>query len=289
MINSVSIRLRHRYNRFRAFISAPRLQIQTSVVMEGEIEPCANPILVMGCHRSGTSLLQRILNSHNNIACPPETFFLAHFCDMLDDPKVRSGLSGIVEEKEIDKAISNWAFRFHEAFRESNNKSRWADKTPEYVRIYPQLIRLAPPDTKVLVLLRDPFDIAYSIIDRGWNLAPDTGDVFIDTLTYVKTTMAQLLDLSSQPSNHTIRYEELATNPEIILREMCAFLDEPWDDSMLRPWDQQQNFGTGDPIVRGKRGFQISQNNWLAFSTKQRAQLQDILGDIRGELGYSDA
>ena len=34
------------------------------------------PIFILGCQRSGTSLIRRILDSHSSIACPPESGFI---------------------------------------------------------------------------------------------------------------------------------------------------------------------------------------------------------------------
>jgi len=45
------------------------------------------PIIIGGCHRSGTSLIRRILDSHSRIHCGPEVkFFRAFYEDCFDDP-----------------------------------------------------------------------------------------------------------------------------------------------------------------------------------------------------------
>ena len=44
------------------------------------------PIIVGGCHRSGTSLVRRLLNAHSRIYCGPEVkFFRDFFKDERDD------------------------------------------------------------------------------------------------------------------------------------------------------------------------------------------------------------
>jgi hypothetical protein len=205
---------------------------------------------------------------------------------MLEDQKDRAGLEGIVGKEYVNSEISRWAFKHHEAYRLACEKGRWADKTPDYVGLFDQLMALAPDEAQTVVIFRDPFDVAYSIVDRGWNLAPSSGDVFEDTLSYVAESMSDLIRISEQSRSYSLKYEDLATDSERVLRSLCNFLGEAWDDRMLNPWDQQQNFGTEDPIARGTRRFQISRNNWQALSARQKDRFDDVLGNIRKNLGY---
>src|SRR3954462_15908459 len=45
------------------------------------------PAFLVGCHRSGTTLLRRLLDSHPHIACPPESKFIAGFEAFLTYPQ----------------------------------------------------------------------------------------------------------------------------------------------------------------------------------------------------------
>src|ERR1700754_2719208 len=69
--------------------------------------PSDRPIFVVGCPRSGTTLLQLMLHAHQRIAIPPETRFLMPAyesrCDFGDlrEPANRRTLAGsIVDAKE---------------------------------------------------------------------------------------------------------------------------------------------------------------------------------------------
>jgi hypothetical protein len=53
------------------------------------------PIIIGGCHRSGTSLLRRILNARSRIHCGPEIKFLRDFHgDYYGDPSATDASSG---------------------------------------------------------------------------------------------------------------------------------------------------------------------------------------------------
>jgi hypothetical protein len=43
------------------------------------------PIFIVGCQRSGTTLVRLMLDSHPNISCGPETRFLRSFQHITDD------------------------------------------------------------------------------------------------------------------------------------------------------------------------------------------------------------
>jgi hypothetical protein len=274
------------YRRLRAFISAPRLQVQRTVVMQGDIEPCSNPIFVIGCHRSGTTLLRRILNSHCSIACPPETFFLSHFFDFMGSVRSRTGLSGMVGEEGVANAIRTAAFQFHDAFKVGASKPRWADKTPEYLARLGELRKLAPEGAQYVVILRDPFDVCYSIYSRNWFIERHSPDILENTLIFLRRSFTDLHAFVTSGVPHVLRYEDLTLAPEKELRKLCEFLGEPWDEAMLTPWDSQQNFGIEDPMARGSSGFNPSIGNWTGFTKEQLTLCQDALGELRSQLGY---
>jgi hypothetical protein len=278
--------IRTLYRRLRAFAGRPLLVRQQNIVTVADLEYCEDPIFVLGCHRSGTSLLRRILNSHPRIACPPESNFLIHFFQMLNDESAISGLAGMIDKERVVHEVTRQAFRFHEAFRVATGKARWADKTPQYVAYYEDIVRYAPPGTQIVVILRNPLDIAYSIFDRGWVLEHLDDDLAINTCLYVRNTVEKLIEISRQPGVHTLRYEDLVTRSIEETKKLCAYLNEPWDEAMTRPWDFQHNFGTEDPIARSRKNFELSSNNWKGLAPDVRAKFLEILGPVCDRLRY---
>lgn len=263
---------------------------QSFVVVDAD-DICRNPIFVIGTHRSGTTLLRRILDSHHNIACPPESHYLSHFFALIDDDLSLLGLAELgFPEDEALKLLRHSAGQFHEIYRRAKGKPRWADKTPEYSLHLPALQKLFGVDAQLLFVFRHPLDVAYSLWSRKWNLgAHRTGDLLVDVCRHVcDLGLAQLDFLERQPRNaHAVFYEELVRSPETVLRAACDYLGEEWDPQMLRHDEVPHDFGHEDPIARVTRGFQPSQGNWRQWSPQQLDVAASILQPIMSPLNYS--
>src|SRR5438270_12963841 len=96
------------------------------------------PIIVGGCHRSGTSLIRRMLNAHSHIYCGPEVkFFRDFYGDYLGDPLrhlrfFRSARSVLSEEELLD-FLGQAFIHMHVRAAHEAAKPRSADKNLENV------------------------------------------------------------------------------------------------------------------------------------------------------------
>lgn len=282
------VRARHFALRVRSFVHKPRTVRQLQAVPLSEIEPCPNPVVIAGIHRSGTSLLRRVLDSHPSIACPPESYFLQAFTSMLDDRDVGAGLAGFgFPDDEHAALIRAWATQFHEAFRAARGKPRWADKTPQYTAILPSLRRLLGADAQFVVITRNPLDVTHSIASRGWRLAELDPDPVLNAAMYVAERM-RLVQAFEAEDDGTVRlsYEQLVAHPERELRRVLDFLGEPWVPDVLEHHRFEHNFGTEDPVVRGLTGFHSNSGNWRALPPDALSAIVPILRTPAAQWGY---
>ncbi|MBO3738999.1 sulfotransferase family protein [Actinoplanes flavus] len=214
------------------------------------------PIFVVGCPRSGTTMLQLMLHAHPRIALPPETRFLlaayqkrAEFGD-LGDPANRRELGqfivessqfedlGLDPEKTVEAVVAGpptLGSAFGIVFRmysERFGKARWGDKRPLYLRHLPTILRLFP-DAQIINIMRDGRDCVASLKETPWK--PSEFDTLIDY--WAKSADASLLAQRRYPKDvyHQVRYEDLVADPEPHLRRLCAFLEEDFDPAMTAP------------------------------------------------------
>jgi hypothetical protein len=198
-------------------------------------------IFVGGCGRSGTTLLREMLARHPDIACGPETsmFGLPFELDNLVD----SWAADRAElEREVARAanlleFADWFYR--EKLLRVEGKPRWADKTPNNIRVIGKLLTWYP-EGRFIHIIRDGRDVACSLRHHprqrfvNGQLAPVRRDnpISLCATRWVQDTCGGL-PYRDHPRYHEVRYENLVRDPEAELRRICSFLDEPYVPEML--------------------------------------------------------
>lgn len=268
------------WNRVKAYIGRPRLLVQEKPVILNEADFCESPLFIMGAHRSGTSLVRRMFNSHPDIACPPETFFIAEYARMLDDVLVLNGYESFGYDREaMRRDLARKASSLHEAYRLSQGKSLWADKTPRYVQQIEPIDRLFARKARFVLVLRHPADIVHSNYKRGWRFN-DIDDFFESTLVYVKDSIDRLLAFEKAHQERCTRivYRQLCDAPEATLRAALPRIGLTFHSDMLNFESKSHNYGLEDPVVRGKRVVELSAGAWRSWNTDQRQRAEAIFG-----------
>src|SRR3954467_7175876 len=155
--------------------------------------PTDRPIFVVGCPRSGTTLLQLMLHAHPRIAIPPENRFvlpayyarhrfgdlrikenrrqLARFITAPRGTKFRDlGLDRRATRKAIVSGPPTVGSALGIVLREYARRfdsPRWGDKRPAYYERLDVILRLFP-DAHIVHLVRDPRDSIGSLKAVSW-------------------------------------------------------------------------------------------------------------------------
>ena len=216
------------------------------------------PVFVVGCPRSGTTMVQLMLHAHRRMAIPPETRFLLsaywqrrEFGD-LSHPENRRRLARWIVDRRKNRfadlgldgdqivgaitegpgtlgAALGTIFRGYAA---RFGKPRWGDKRPAYLQNLDVILRLFP-DAQIINVVRDGRACVASLKEMSWN----THDIY-GTLAVWARAVDDARDASRRlgPSQwHELRYEELVADPPAVLGKMCAFLGEAYDPAMAEP------------------------------------------------------
>ncbi|MEO7269245.1 MAG: sulfotransferase [Knoellia sp.] len=193
------------------------------------IAPLSNrPIFVVGCQRSGTTMLRLMLDSHARISCGPETRFLEGFEPILTNDWKRLSQYGFTQDEWI-RRIRGFFEGIHGDYAKSKGKERWADKTPRYALMLPLILRIFP-DAQVVHVIRDPRDVAVSHRKRFgyWSCLKSTAK----WPRYVGTARDAARGLPGEAYTE-VRYENLVADPEATMRDLLAWLGEEWDPAVL--------------------------------------------------------
>lgn len=222
------------------------------------VQPKA-PIFIVGANRSGTTLLRLMLNAHPRIAVPEElVYFQSYYAGAPIESWRNPGLTrkeytGIVRDfvdrvvqlhPELDAqtlidttvnegphdlrrpysvVLSTWA--------DYHGKHRWGEKTPGNL-FYIDIIREMYPDARFLYVVRDPRAGVASMQRTGFF----PSDIAFNALSRRKhdDVGRRLLEETVAPDHWiTVRYEDLTSDPETTLREVCNCIDEDYDPRML--------------------------------------------------------
>ncbi len=261
---------------------------------------------VVGMTRSGTTLLRLMLDAHPQLAIPPETHFLPEVIAAF-----KEGRSAPEDVLEVMTANRRWpdfelepeavlerlraaaplagpgdAFRaFYAFYAEREGKPRWGDKTPGYATKMRRIWR-ALPEARFIHMIRDGRDVALSLERRKSGLS--TKEVANRWSHRIRKTRrgAEIL-----PHYLEIRYEDLVTDVEAVLRKVSAFIELEFDPAMLsyheRSQDRLRELDRPLRAEGGKRGL-TADSRLAAHALTSQPPRSDRVGAWREELDPED-
>ncbi len=261
-------------------------------------------VIVGGSPRSGTTLLRRILDRHPAISCGPEMGLFVPTRWRFDPLAVMSGLPAAELKAMFEASASQGDFidSFAARYLELRGKPRWAEKTPLNIRHFGWVLERFP-EARLVHLIRDGRDVICSAathpdrrwVDGRWVWALRPRGLQDLARAWVTDTSAGMR-FRGDARYHELRYEDLVTRPDAMLRRLCDFLGEPFDARLLEseagisaaPAESLAAAGAPAPIDRGPV-FTHSIGRWRQdLPEAELPALLRIFGDRLAELGYAD-
>jgi len=257
-------------------------------------------VFIVGSPRSGSTLLERMISSHSQIAGGPEPHLmtpLAHLgyyeniekapYDHLRAVAAQREFVSILPNKEQDyiKALQAYCYYLYsqQLAAAGADKQMVLDKTPAYALVLPFITKVFPR-AKYIVLTRHPAAIfssyAKSFFENDWEAAHD----FNPIIERYVPAIARFIRETNVSMVH-VRYEDLVQDPELHMQRICDCLGLSFEDNMVEYGrkKQPQRKGLGDPIgvAQHQRPVTSSLQKWvkpvLADSTKEKL-LRKMIG-----------
>jgi protein-tyrosine sulfotransferase len=261
------------------------------------------PIFVLGCHRSGTTLLRYIFDTHPGICCPPESKFISGLEAFIRTPQVLDGLLGMGFTKDdIKHQLKQFVVSFFELYARRCNKRRWADKTPNYYRRLWLIEELFDRQALYVLLVRHPLDSICSLEEFfGTHLYrndPDISEV-IDRYGAGRYAWAKywlevnevLLAFANSALERTrlITYEALVSEPSLMVKELFEFVGEAYPEDILsKIFRAKRNSGFADTkIEKASSIYADSVGRWRTWNGKEIDAIWQIVKQLAERLGYS--
>ena len=291
--------------------------------LRGRSDPGPPAPFVVGATRSGTTLFRLMLDAHPEVGIPSETHFFHKLVKRSERREISPGLLAdtIITHKrwgdfrlDPDELRARFdaiepfnladALRsFYSLYAEKQGKTRWGDKTPGYLR-YMRRIEWVLPEARFIHMIRDGRDVALSVLPMNWgpSTITEAAELWVERVTLAREngrTVSHYME---------IKYEDLITETEPILRDVAGFLELPWDNAMLdyheraeerlkeKARDLPRKSSRGDQPAAARMASHAMAKKppdpkrigrWRTeMSPEDRDEYESVAGDLLAELGY---
>jgi hypothetical protein len=262
---------------------------------------------IVGSGRCGSTLMRVMFDSHPDMAVPTEVYFpieapVAWFDrsgSLLTDLAVENleqrpwypGLrlrpgSFLAEARRRAPLDYPDLIRcLYRTYADAQDKPRYGNKSPMHVARLPQLAGMFP-EARFIQIVRDGRNVALSYLEHNFGPS-DLASAARAWRTRVSRGRRAGRALGDDRYSE-VRYEDLIDDPERELRRLCAFVDLPYDDAMLRYPERIPTMVIGagshpklsSPPTRGMRDWNRQMEPW------QVALFESIAGATLQEFGY---
>lgn len=252
------------------------------------------PVFLVGFPRSGTTLLEQILDSHPQLQALDERPTVAVMKQAYERIVARrnaasAALTG-AEIRELREAYFGEADRWLK--REPGRML--VDKMPLNL-VDAHLIARVFPKARFILAIRHPCDVCLSCFMQNFalNQAMTTFTALADTATAYAAVMGLWQDYTkSLPLRyHMIRYEDLIENMEHETRRLLEFLDVPWNDAVFDHVEHAKHRGLiGTPSYHQVTQpiYKSAKYRWKRYAR----ELEPVMGTLQPFIeyfGYAEA
>ncbi|MCF7914823.1 MAG: sulfotransferase [Spirochaetaceae bacterium] len=258
------------------------------------------PIFIVGVGRSGTSLLQSMLNAHSCIAFPPETHFVRRYITpnvswaearklIPQDPYLNRMQLDLFELADSASGVIDFYKKCMRAYMNKKGKSFIGDKDPKNIENI-LTIRHSFPGALIVHIYRDPRAVIASRLKAEWS---KDSPLYQHILAYKAQHNYMVRNAGIFTDNYVeVKYEDLLTRPRKLLTPLLGKLGLEFEPGMLEYFKHSDEVVTGNekswkanvynPVMKENISKWKSQ-----LSTRNRNQIEAALYPEMRSRGYA--
>ena len=225
------------------------------------------PIFIIGEPRTGTTLLDRIIGAHSTVTSAGELrhlgFALRQVTGTHEPRQFTSGLLRAAAGADA-AAIGDAYLANISGLRDA---SRIIDKLPSNY-LYLPLIATALPGAKILHMTRDPMDACFAIYKQhfadAYLYSYDQQELARHYVRYANLMNTWRERLPGRFLD--VRYEDLVSNTETVARQVCEYLDLPWEENCLRYYEDKGTVTTASAAQVREAPHDRSIGRWQHYA-----------------------
>ena len=246
------------------------------------------PIFVVGMPRSGTSLVEQILASHSRVFGAGELNDLAtvsiELVRRLKQQSAPAGARSAQSSRQIQAAVEGARANYLQALRNRDygQETQWiVDKHPLNFRFL-GLLRAMIPGAKIVHVRRHPLDTCLSCFFQNFTKGQDYS-FDLSNLGHFFTDYQRLMNHWSGLSGlniHSVTYESLIASPQVVIEDLLAYCDLPFEPACLKFYDTDRPVSTASFNQVRQPLYQTSKARWRHYAQH--------LGHLAKALGVED-
>ena len=238
----------------------------------------AEPVFLFSAPRSGSTMVQRLLAGHPQVATTSEPWILLPLIYTMRRPGAYTEYGHRASVRAVEDfcaqlrggrdeylfELREFVLALYEA-ASANGERYFLDKTPRYHLVIDEIMELFP-DGRFIFLWRQPLAVAASIVDSfgagRWNLDKYEVDLFDGIENMVAASRPR------DPRCISLRYEDVVADPEPELARLFEFLE----------LDPGEAHGFDDDALRGRMRDRVGVDDYPTVSAEPLAKWQQTMG-----------
>lgn len=236
------------------------------------------PIFIIGMPRSGTSLVEQILDSHPAITGAGELTDIETISVELAN-SINPDRGFPFSYRDITpEFIDHYAKRYLDKLSGLSSGARYVtDKMPQNF-VHLGLISILFPDAKIVHCVRNPMDTCLSIYFQNFNESHEYA-THLDDIVYYYKEYRRLMDHWKsvlQLPIHDIHYEDLVSSPKECIEQLLSYLGVNWDDNCLMFHTSSRHVATASYDQVKHSIYSTSLDRWKNYQDHVASHLESL-------------
>lgn len=278
------------YRAMREYFSAATMARLPRAATRGDLP---QPVFILGAPRSGTTLIEQVLSAHSAVRAGGELAWLSELravahrlCSHGDFPGCLDSTAA-ADGRHLATVLRDHYFARAEAAGLTSPGARlFTDKTP-FNEINLPLLRMVFPESKLVLVKRDPRDVAVSMLSNNLSHGFNCAFRIEDIVQHLAATDALISGYQRELgfTVHVLQYEQFVADPEAGTRRLLAHVGLPFEEACLRFHENRRYAPTPSYARVAEKVNDRSIGRWRHFE-QQLAPYVATLGPALTAGGY---
>jgi len=227
------------------------------------------PVFITGMPRSGTTLVEQIISSHEDVTAGGELDFISEFGSLL--------ARGQCNLNQRD--LLNFRNKYLNKINNISKKTLMiTDKMPNNFRFI-GLIATAIPEAKIIHVKRNSAATCWGVFKQCFTSESNSFSYSLDdTVEYYRlyTDLMNFWNKSLSSRIYELDYDLLVSDQERETKQLIKYLGLGWEEDCLSPEKNTGNVYTASNVQVRKKVYKDSSKQWEKFKPFLRGLLDNI-------------